>query len=81
MPTILTLHAAPAWASTDYTLTAYRYGANAGRCRNPSYDPNADPSSTAGQEFIDCPLGTGSGQPTHEVDTTGQTDTRDFLRM
>jgi hypothetical protein len=64
VPAIATLHATPAWAETDYTMTAYRYGTNAGRCRNPNFNPNANPNSTAGQEFIDCPMYDGS---THEV--------------
>jgi len=38
VPTIVTLHASPAWARTDYTQTAYRYGVNAGLCRNPDFD-------------------------------------------
>ncbi len=42
VPTIVTLHGTPAWAQTDYTMTAYRYGDNAGKCRNPHYNPNAD---------------------------------------
>lgn len=54
VPAILTLHATPAWATTDYTLTAYRYGAHAGLCRNARFNPNADPSSAVGQEFIEC---------------------------
>ena len=55
VPTIITLHASPAWARTDYTVFAYRYGVNAGKCRNPHYNPEANPNSQAGQEFIDCP--------------------------
>lgn len=54
VPTILTLHATPAWAGTDYTVTAYRYGVHAGLCRNAHFNPNADPNSQAGQEFIQC---------------------------
>jgi len=61
VPTIVTLHGTPAWAQTDYTMTAYKYGDHAGTCKNPSWNPNANPESTAGQEFIDCPSGTGSG--------------------
>jgi hypothetical protein len=55
VPTIVTLHATPAWAQTDYRFTAYRYGANKGKCKNENYNPNANPNSNAGQEFIDCP--------------------------
>lgn len=55
VPSILTLHASPAWAGTDYTLSPYRYGVNAGRCRNPNFDPNAAPGSAAGEEFVSCP--------------------------
>ena len=54
VPAIATLHATPAWAQTDYTMTAYTYGANKGLCRNPKFNPNANPNSTAGQEFIEC---------------------------
>ena len=54
VPTIVTLHATPAWAQTDYTMTAYRYGVNQGLCRNPKFNPNANPNSTDGQEFIEC---------------------------
>ena len=57
VPTIFTLTATPAWAAQDYTLTAYRYGDNAGRCKNPHFNPRANPNSHAGQEFIDCPGG------------------------
>ena len=79
VPTILTLHAAPAWAVTDYTETAYRYGLNAGLCKNSNYNPQASPTSEAGQEFVDC----GSGGPergrvTHDSDNTGQTGSSDF---
>ena len=63
VPAIATLHATPAWAQTDYTMTAYRYGTNAGQCKNPDFNPNANPGSTAGTEFIDCP----TGGSTHEV--------------
>jgi hypothetical protein len=55
VPAIATLHATPAWAQTDYTMVAYRYGTNAGLCRNPKFDPTADPTSPEGQEFIRCP--------------------------
>ena len=55
VPTIATLHAMPAWAQTDYTMTAYRYGTNKDKCRNPHFNPNANPNSQAGQEFIECP--------------------------
>ena len=55
VPTIATLHATPAWAQTDYTMTAYRYGSNTGLCRNPHFNPQANPQSQAGQEFIECP--------------------------
>jgi hypothetical protein len=54
LPVILTLRATPAWAQTDYTTTAYRYGTNKGLCRNPKFDPNASPQSTEGQEFVPC---------------------------
>lgn len=42
VPVILTLHAAPAWAGTDYTRVAYRYGIHAGLCRNPNFDANSN---------------------------------------
>jgi len=54
VPTIVTLHGMPAWAQTDYTMTAYRYGVNKGLCRNPKFNPNADPNSQAGREFVEC---------------------------
>lgn len=57
VPRIVTLHGTPAWAQTDYTMTAYRYGDNAGLCRNPEYDPNADPNTEKGQEFVECRTG------------------------
>ena len=68
VPTIITLHAAPAWAQTDYTMVAYRYGANAGLCKNPNFNPNANANSTAGQEFIQCPdsIKRGRGR-THDI--------------
>jgi len=61
VPTIVTLHGTPAWAQTDYFMTAYKYGDGAGKCKNPHWNPNANPDSTAGQKFVDCPAGTGSG--------------------
>ena len=67
IPTIMTLHASPAWAATDYTVTAYRYGANAGLCRNPDFDgrpgradrgrdPHSERSraSWKQEEFVPC---------------------------
>lgn len=82
VPTILTLHAAPAWATTDYTTTAYRYGTNAGLCRNPNYQENANPDSEAGQEFIECPEGPGRRRNRHTSgdETTGSSGTSDFQR-
>jgi len=55
VPTIFTLTAVPAWAQTDYTSVAYRYGTQAGFCRNPHFNPNANPESHVGQEFVECP--------------------------
>lgn len=53
VPTIMTLHAAPAWAQTDYTLVAYMYGEGAGLCKNPKWKPD---SPGQGQEkYIECP--------------------------
>jgi len=60
VPAIMTLRATPAWAQTDYTITAYRYGVGAGLCKNPKFNPNASEHSTAGQEFIPCPSGVGA---------------------
>ena len=57
VPLVYTLHAIPAWAQTDYTATAYRYGTNAGLCRNPHFNPRANPNSHAGREFVPCPPG------------------------
>ena len=53
VPIILTLHAAPAWAATDYTMSAYRYGVNAGLCRNPSFQPGSS-SPWKKDEFMPC---------------------------
>lgn len=55
VPVVLTLRARPAWAQTDYMLTAYTYGENAGLCRNPKYNPSANPGSRSGTEFVPCP--------------------------
>ena len=68
LPAVLTLRATPAWAQTDYTVTAYRYGTNQGLCRNPHFNPNASPDSTAGQEFIPCKKGIRSNN-TPEAET------------
>jgi hypothetical protein len=54
VPVIFTLRATPAWAQTDYTLTAYRYGVNQGLCRNPKFNPNAS-GGPQSEEFIPCP--------------------------
>ncbi len=56
VPVVLTLRATPAWAQTDYMLTAYRYGTNKGLCRNPDFNQHAQggPKSV---EFIPCPPG------------------------
>lgn len=80
VPTILTLHATPAWAQTDYTMTAYRYGVNKGKCRNSNYNPNANPNSEAGKEFIEC---RGGGQrrrdlPGDDMQGNGSTPDSDF---
>lgn len=69
VPTIATLHATPAWAQTDYTMTAYRYGTNEGLCRNPNFNPHASQNSQNGQEFIECPV-VGS-----DSDSSGATQT------
>jgi len=53
VPVIMTLHAAPAWAATDYTMVAYTYGTNAGLCRNPNFDPNSG-ADWKSQEFMPC---------------------------
>ena len=80
VPTILTLHAAPAWAVTDYTETAYRYGVNAGLCKNSNFNPQASPSSEAEQEFVDCGSTGGPNRKRiiYDSDNTGQTGTSDF---
>jgi hypothetical protein len=54
VPTIVTLHATPAWALTDYTMSAYRYGDNAGLCKNPDFDENAEEEDPNAQEFVQC---------------------------
>ena len=53
IPTIVTLHASPAWAATDYTLTAYIYGTNAGLCRNPNFQAGSS-APWKSQEFMPC---------------------------
>ena len=53
VPMILTLHASPAWAATDYTQVAYTYGVNAGKCRNPNFDPGSS-SPWKKDEFMPC---------------------------
>ena len=63
VPVVMTLRATPAWAQTDYTMTAYRYGMNQGLCKNPAFNPNDVGPSTNGvkvekvdnREFISCP--------------------------
>ena len=67
VPTIVTLHATPAFAQTDYTMVAYRYGVNSGLCRNPHFNPSANPNSTAGQEFIECPDSRRGGGRRHSI--------------
>lgn len=62
VPTIITLHATPAWAQTDYTSVAYKYGNHKGLCRNPDFDPNADPTADDAtehvlDEFVECEQG------------------------
>lgn len=81
VPAIMTLRATPAWAQTDYTVTAYRYGVGAGLCKNPDYNPNAAEHSTAGQEFVPCPEGNAFASPTVEgtADTSGN-ESRDLDR-
>ncbi len=59
VPTIVTLHATPAWAQNKYEMVAYRYGVNQGLCRNPQYRADAPPTSRNSQEFIECPPGRG----------------------
>lgn len=58
VPTIITLYGTPAWAATDYSMTAYRYGDHTGLCRNPDFDPYASSDDDEGPEFVSC----GSGQ-------------------
>jgi len=53
VPLIITLHASPAWAATDYTQTAYRYGTNAGLCRNPNFVAGST-APWKKDEFIPC---------------------------
>jgi hypothetical protein len=53
VPTIVTLNASPAWASTDYTMVAYRYGTNAGLCRNPNFQAGSS-SPWKMNEFMSC---------------------------
>ena len=69
VPTIVTLHGTPAWAQTDYELTAYRYGDNKGKCRNPFYNDQANDNSPNSEEFIECTKGRphdDPGGPTQE---------------
>jgi len=53
VPLILTLHASPAWAATDYTKIAYRYGVNAGKCRNPNFQAGSN-APWKKDEFVPC---------------------------
>ena len=53
VPVMMTLHASPAWAETDYTLTAYTYGTNAGLCRNPNFQAGSG-SLWKKDEFMPC---------------------------
>ncbi len=53
IPSIVTLHATPASAGTDYTMMAYRYGDHAGLCRNPKFKPHAQ-GSPVSEEFVPC---------------------------
>ena len=53
VPLIFTLYASPASAATDYTTVAYRYGTNAGKCRNPNYQPGSS-SPWKQNEFVAC---------------------------
>ena len=53
IPMILTLHASPASAAIDYTVTAYRYGTNAGKCRNPNFQAGSS-APWKKDEFIPC---------------------------
>jgi hypothetical protein len=78
LPAVLTLRATPAWAQTDYTTTAYRYGTNAGLCKNANFNANAAPDSAAGQEFLPCPDVT-PRKPTR-TNSTGSDETRHFDR-
>ena len=77
VPTIITLQATPAWAQTDYTMVAYRYGANAGLCRNPKFNPNASSNSPNSEEFIPCPPDKGKShiiwEPENQTGTGGTT--------
>ena len=81
LPAVLTLRATPAWAQTDYTITAYRYGVGKGLCKNPQFNPNANPDSTAGTEFVPCPTGNTSdlSDPSTTY-TPGSDDTVHFGR-
>jgi len=72
VPVIMTLHAAPAWAATDYTKVAYRYGVNAGLCRNPNFDPTSN-SSWKRDEFIPCEKNKHAGDPSWETESTAPT--------
>lgn len=83
VPVMMTLYAAPAWAQTDYTQTAYRYGANAGLCRNPNFDPNSS-APWKRDEFMPCEEIRRGGNKTAETlpdEPTGQTGdgTKDIL--
>ena len=53
VPTIITFHASPAWAATDYTMVAYRYGTNAGLCRNPNFQAGSGAPRKM-NEFMPC---------------------------
>lgn len=53
IPTIVTMHALPPSAGTDYTRTAYLYGVNKGLCRNPEFSRWARTGSRS-EEFVPC---------------------------
>ena len=81
LPAILTLRATPAWAQTDYTKTAYLYGTNKGLCKNAHFNPNANPDSTAGTEFIPCkPPGNRSNSTPDPTVTSDPDRTVNFSR-
>jgi len=77
VPTIVTLHASPAWAQTDYTVTAYVYGTNAGLCRNPNFQAGSS-APWKKDEFMPCDQITRLSTSTSEQVGTSSSGTQEI---